>query len=104
MHKGKLVRDKIPQIIRSKGKNCDYRILEISEYISALKTKLVEEANEVHQAENINEIAEELADLQEVYKSLIKVLNIEEAEIERIRLTKRDKRGGFDDKIWLEKW
>lgn len=42
----KLVRDKIPDIIRSSGKDCDCIKLEEESYVSELKRKLREEVEE----------------------------------------------------------
>ena len=41
----KLVRDKIPDIIRESGRSCDYKILSDAEVLDALKDKLIEKAN-----------------------------------------------------------
>jgi predicted house-cleaning noncanonical NTP pyrophosphatase (MazG superfamily) len=43
----KLVRDKIPEIIRNSGNQCEITILSNLDYIEALRDKLVEEAQEV---------------------------------------------------------
>ena len=40
----KIVRDKIPQIIRDSGRTCEYKILGESEVKEALKEKLLEKA------------------------------------------------------------
>lgn len=40
----KLVRDKIPEIIRTSGNQCETTTLSNLDYIEALRNKLVEEA------------------------------------------------------------
>ena len=45
---------------------------------------------------------EELADLLEVMISISKINGIDFAEIEKIRLAKKEKRGGFDSKVFLK--
>ena len=58
----KLVRDKIPEIIRSDGKQCTTEILSDDEFLKMVDAKLDEELAEYHKDKNI----EELADLLEV--------------------------------------
>ena len=42
----KLYEDKIPEIIRTSGNQCEISTLNDAEYIKALREKLVEEVNE----------------------------------------------------------
>ena len=49
-----------------------------------------------------NDDEEELADLMEVIYSIAKVKNINLDDVEAIRIKKKEKRGGFDKKIYLE--
>ena len=65
----KLVRDNIPQIIRSKGEEPIVRELNDKDYLRELKKKLLEESGEVVEAEG-GDMLEELADLMEVAKAL----------------------------------
>jgi len=99
----KLVRDKIPEIIDSNGERPVIRILLDEEYKIELEKKLFEEYNEVLKSENSNERIEELADMLEVIISLAKIENKSLEDIIEIANKKRDKRGGFDKKIFLEK-
>ena len=94
----KLVRDKIIDIIIANGEKPKYRTLTNEEYLQELNKKLFEEANEF--IEEYSE--EELADLLEVIYSIVKVKNINLEEVERIRKEKIKKRGGFEQKIYLE--
>ena len=98
MSYGKLVRDKIIDIIKNNGENPKYHTLTDEEYLEELHKKLFEEANEFVEEDSV----EELADLLEVLYSIAKVKNISLEEVEKIRLKKREKRGGFEDKIYLE--
>ena len=97
---GKLIRDHIPEIMRSKGILVHDRIMEHDEYIAELKTKLLEEAEEVKQALNIEELTEELADVLEVIQAFIKASGIPSEQIEKIRLEKRNSKGGFERKVY----
>lgn len=94
----KLVRDKIPEIIRADGKRLKSRILNDEEHLEALLKKFEEELAELREARN----AEELADLHEVLLALADALGISHEELEKVRQDKAAKRGGFQQKIFLE--
>ena len=93
----KLVRDKIPKIIESSGNTCTTRILSHEEYIDMLDKKLNEECAEYQADKNI----EELADILEVIYAIAKAKGTSIEELEKVRLEKAEKRGGFDEKILL---
>ncbi len=94
----KLVRDKIPEIMIGKGCKPVTRILNNEEYILELNKKLLEEVNEYLESGEVLE----LADITEVLLAILKVKGLSFKEFERIRLDKVDKRGAFDEKIFLE--
>ena len=96
----KLVRDKIPNIIRTSGSQCETTILSNLDYIEALKQKLVEEAQEVAIAKP-EELAQELADVMEVMDALMTAAEIEPETVKEIQKEKRLMRGGFDNRIKL---
>lgn len=56
---GKLVRDKIPEIIKSSGEEPIIRVLEDTEYKEELLRKLYEEYNEVIETKTREENLEE---------------------------------------------
>lgn len=68
----KLVRDKIPDIIKKNNEECIITTLNEEEYKKALEDKLVEELNEVLESTGNNRI-EELSDMIEVITSLAKL-------------------------------
>lgn len=94
----KLVRDLIPQIIEASGDSCVIRVLDRDTYIDCLETKLTEELNEYLSSKD----AEELADLLEVVEALIKARGWSRDDVEQIRLRKKELRGGFEARIYLE--
>lgn len=96
----KLVRDRIPEIIRTSGNQCKTTTLSNSDYIEALREKLVEEAEEVAIAKP-EELPQELADVMEVMDALMTAAGIEPEKVREIQRDKRLKRGGFDNKIKL---
>ena len=96
----KLVRDKIPKIIRDSSNQCETTTLSNLDYIKALRQKLVEEANEAATAAP-DELAQELADVMEVMDALMAATGISPEEVREIQKEKRLKRGGFDNRIKL---
>jgi predicted house-cleaning noncanonical NTP pyrophosphatase (MazG superfamily)/chloramphenicol 3-O-phosphotransferase len=98
----KLIRDKIPDIIRaSAGIDLSTRIMEQDEYLQRLKDKLLEESKEVIASGSEKEMREELADVLEVMLSLAKAYGMEFADIQQAAEQKRADKGGFDNKILL---
>ena len=93
----KLVRDKIPTIIKEDGRKCTLRILENEEYRQELNTKLKEEVNEYITDNNV----EELADIVEVIYGILDSMEVSREEFEKIRMQKVEKRGAFKEKIFL---
>jgi predicted house-cleaning noncanonical NTP pyrophosphatase (MazG superfamily) len=97
----KLVRDQIPQIIENTGKKFSTEILNDQDYIKYLKEKSYEELNEYCAAESNEEAVEELADLLEIIQALAKHHGSSIEEVESVRKEKAEKRGGFEEKIFL---
>jgi len=100
----KLVRDKIPEIIVSEWRECEYFIADDASYEASLLAKVLEESIEVSKAENDMELKEEIADLYEVLDALIKNKNFSKSEILEMQKAKRDKKWGFEKKIILTKY
>lgn len=94
----KLVRDKIPEgINNSHEKSCNWKTLNNEDYLKELDKKLIEEANEFIVEHNV----EELGDLMEVIFSIMEVRNISKEQVEEQRINKKNKKGGFENKIYL---
>lgn len=93
----KLVRDKIPELIRVQGETPHTRILEQAEYTACLESKLDEEVREFHRDRNL----EELADILEVVYALAEDLGNTRQELEAVYERKHEARGGFRDRIFL---
>ena len=70
----KLVRDKIPNIIKEKGETPIIKTLNEIEYKKELENKLYEEYKEVIES-NGNDRIEELADMLEVIRALANLEN-----------------------------
>ena len=97
----KLVRDRIPEIIEGNGEEPITRILNDEEYRSELIKKLNEEYDEVVNASG-EDIIEELADMLEVMESIANLQNKTLDNIIKKKEKKKNKRGGFSKKIFLE--
>lgn len=100
----KLVRDKIPEIIEKSGKKAKYRVLEGDELKAALKNKLVEEANELLNAETEEEIIEEIADVLEVLDGILMCFGgVEiESKVYQKAMQKYKEKGRFEKGYYLE--
>jgi len=98
----KLVRDKVPEIIKSNGGDFEMETVSGPEFIEALSRKLIEECNELFDVQERDQKIEDLADIIEVVYAFANELSVTPEEIERIRLEKREKRGGFDQKILIK--
>jgi predicted house-cleaning noncanonical NTP pyrophosphatase (MazG superfamily) len=97
-NKGKLVRDKIPQIIRAQGGEPIVRIAEAAEYRALLRAKLAEEVGEVLAADDADAPGE-LADVLEVVLALAADLGMNARQMESLRAAKAAERGGFAGRI-----
>ena len=97
----KLVRDKILDIIESKGQIAKHRQLEEKDFHQELKRKLEEEVNEYINVSSNNEAFEELADILEVIHTLVHIHGQTMYSINEIRKRKREERGGFENRIFL---
>ena len=94
----KLVRDRIPEIIKASGKACVTEILSDGEYLRMIDAKLDEELAEYHKEQNV----EELADLLEVLYAAAKARGYTLEQLEAVRAEKAGKRGAFEKKILLK--
>ncbi len=93
----KLVRDKIPEIIKSKGGRYKVRLASSSEYWAKLKTKLQEEVEEFIKSES----HEEIADVLEVLKAAADHKGYKWQTVLATQRQKARQRGGFKKKIIL---
>lgn len=98
----KLVRNFIPHIMTTQGCIVDAITLEHSAHVDALKQKLQEEALEVASAQNIDEIIEEIADVQEIIDTLISKLGIDRQLLKNVKDHKASTKGSFSDGCYLK--
>ncbi len=93
----KLVRDRIPEMIRQNGETPVVRVLEDEEYRHCLERKLDEEVAEFRQDRNL----EELADILEVVYALAESLGADREELAEVYRQKNMERGGFRERYFL---
>ena len=98
IHYDQLIRDTLPEIIEASGKTCEIDILSNEDYLRYLNKKLLEEANEYDESHNV----EELADLEEVLRAILRVKGVSYEEFETIRQLKAEKRGAFEKRLLLK--
>lgn len=96
MSQGKLVRDRIPQIIQSKGLEPIVHSADTDEYATRLRGKLSEEVAEFLASDSD---PEELADILEVLYALAEQVGIDRQQLEKLRAAKAEERGAFADRI-----
>lgn len=95
----KLVRDRIPEIIRQSGEEPVIRIADPEDYRRLLRAKLGEEVGEFLDAPTEGQALEELADVLEVVRALAADLGASPGKLESLRAAKADKRGGFAGRV-----
>jgi predicted house-cleaning noncanonical NTP pyrophosphatase (MazG superfamily) len=91
--RNKLVRDKIPEIIRQHGREPKISVLTDDKLLNALNEKLIEEHGEYIESGEL----EELGDMLEVIFSLAKEKGYTEGDLLHLVKDKRNKKGGFDE-------
>jgi predicted house-cleaning noncanonical NTP pyrophosphatase (MazG superfamily) len=97
----KLVRDNIPDIIKERtGTNPEQRIAsDDAEFESFLLKKVVEEAVELQHSGEQDNLEEEIADINELIETLMRLRDKKAEEIAAIQKEKREKNGGFEKRI-----
>ena len=91
----KIVRDK-PRISKEPDVESKFSDLTPEDKIYHVKRKLVEEAQEILEARDREDLVSEMGDLWDVFKKLCLLEGVTEEEIEEASEKKKEKRGGFD--------
>lgn len=95
----KLVRDKIPQIIKESGSECEIEQVDDKTALEYLYKKLMEETSELLMDKNI----EEVIDVIDVALAIGKLYGFNIEDIMWLRETKVREKGGFEDNIILKR-
>lgn len=93
----KTIRDKIPQIIKESGKDCNVKQLSDQEFLEKLEEKLSEEIIEYRNDKN----PEELVDLLEVIYRIAQLKGISKEQLEQIRIKKIKEKGEFKNNFYF---
>lgn len=102
MTSGKLVRDRIPELIEAEGRMLMVKRLSGDALTAALYVKLTEEHAELLAASSVEEKREELADIIEVILALAGQYGYDETELQETVVRKRTERGGFTKGLYYE--
>lgn len=97
----KLWRDRTTELLEETGSIIHWRRLEDADYDEQLRSKLLEEANEVGQANSQADLCDELADVLEVIEclSLLNGLSMEDLLLAKKR--KQVQRGSFVNRQYV---
>lgn len=97
----KLIRDKMPEIMAANGTPIRTRVLEDdAEFIAALENKLLEEVQELRNKDQ--PALAQIAYMKEILDTLQKAYGISSEDVEKERTQKREERGGFEKRLFLE--
>lgn len=93
----KVVRDRVPEIIRSSGS--EYFVNKFSDFtfLQELENKLIEVLKEYLESKEL----EELADLMEIIFRIAELRGFSKDELEALRLKKKEEKGGFEKNLVL---
>lgn len=98
----KLCRDKIPDIIRDKGFDCEVReMTDEAEYKRELVRKVYEEASGVTNNTDREDMVEELADLMITLESLKKTFNVSDDEVQNAVTRSLEEKGSYERRLYL---
>lgn len=94
---GKLVRDRVPELIRAGGGEPNTRTAHEAEYPALLRVKLLEEVQEFLDSDD----ADELVDVIEVVYAIAREKGVDVKQLERLRAAKETERGSFTEQTVL---
>ncbi len=97
----KLCRDKVPDIIRAKGFECEVREVDHDEYRREIVRKVLEEATGVTNHTGRERLTKELADLIITIDAVKKEFNISEEELNASVEKSIEDKGGYKDMLYL---
>ena len=98
----KLVRDGLRTEYDRLGQIAVYRQLSRLDHARELQHKIIEEAEEISFALSIDNIADELADVQQALDDIAKLHGITMDRVNAIKIKKFDKKGGFQKATYVE--
>lgn len=97
----KLIRDNIPNVIKSRGGNFEVKKLNKKEFEQELIKKVGEEASGLIGTKDKQELTSELADVLDVIEELKRLKNITSQDIKKSQKIAYQKKGGFRKRLYL---
>ena len=97
----KLVRDKIPEVIKKAGGVAEFKKLSGKQFETELLKKVGEEAGGLLNTKSKKELVGELADVIAVIDEIKKFKKIKESELKNAMEANMEKKGGFKKKLFL---
>ena len=97
----KLCRDKIPQIIQSRGFQCEVRVTDHDEYRREIVRKVIEEASGVSNQAGHESLVGELADLMITVGAVKKEFGVTDEELQSAIEKSLNEKGGYDARLYL---
>jgi predicted house-cleaning noncanonical NTP pyrophosphatase (MazG superfamily) len=96
-----LVRDYFPELMKEKGKNVEFEVLDNSQYSEKLMEKFNEEVDKFRNA-GTDRLLSESVDLLEIIYAIADHRGITESELEFMRQLKKTRSGGFRKRVMLK--
>ena len=94
----KLVRDKIPEIIKDSGRTCDFKVLDNDDEMkNGLKEKLIEKA----QVFTNKPSEDELSDIYELLDTIVEIYDFESLHIDYLKLRNKENKGSYLNRVYL---
>lgn len=97
----KLCRDRVPEIIKSKGFECEIREVDHDEYKREIIRKVFEEASGVSNHTSRESLLKELADLLITINAVKNEFEISDAEVTEAMTKSLVEKGGYDKRHYL---
>jgi predicted house-cleaning noncanonical NTP pyrophosphatase (MazG superfamily) len=97
----KLWRDLAIEMLEREGSIVHWTQLDDERFKQELRTKLMEEAQEVVQSHSNEELRDELGDLLDVVDLICQAHGVSLEEVHRVRAIKRSQRGGYEGRKYV---
>jgi predicted house-cleaning noncanonical NTP pyrophosphatase (MazG superfamily) len=97
----KLCRDKVPDIIRTKGYECEVREVAHDEFKREIVRKVYEEASGVSNHDSREQLVKQLADLVITLDAVTEEYGISDDELDEAVKKSMEEKGGYEKRLYL---
>jgi predicted house-cleaning noncanonical NTP pyrophosphatase (MazG superfamily) len=97
----KLCRDKVPDIIRTKGYECEVREVAHDEFKREIVRKVYEEASGVSNHDSREQLVKQLADLVITLDAVTEEYGISDDELDEAVKKSVEEKGGYEKRLYL---